>query len=172
MWDLGARGGSAKAPALNNAPGGSTARATRAWRKHALLSSETLSIIQSRRDAPQVAFWKHRAPKMRLVEAQCAHRKHCKPETPLGSHPTCRVSQVSPDSWVIHHCCDPYRATQRGGQLSQPLPASSEISRGCRAESPPKTHLVQNDAKNQGHKFKKSTLQLTHGILRDVVGRV
>ena len=41
-WDLGAEGGSAKAPARNNAPGGSTARATRAWRKHALLSSETL----------------------------------------------------------------------------------------------------------------------------------
>ena len=42
MWDLGAQGGSAKAPARNNEPGGSTARATRAWRKHALLGSETL----------------------------------------------------------------------------------------------------------------------------------
>ena len=42
MWALGARGGSAKAPARNNAPGGSTARATCAWRKHALRSSETL----------------------------------------------------------------------------------------------------------------------------------
>ena len=30
MWDLGAQGGNAKAPARNNAPGGSTARATRA----------------------------------------------------------------------------------------------------------------------------------------------
>ena len=39
MWDLGAQGGSAKARARNNAPGGSTARATRAWRKHALRSS-------------------------------------------------------------------------------------------------------------------------------------
>ena len=48
MWERaqvgfwGPQGGSAKAPARNNAPGGSTARATRAWRKHALLSSETL----------------------------------------------------------------------------------------------------------------------------------
>ena len=42
MWDLGAQGGSTNAPARNNAPGGSTAHATRAWRKHALLSSETL----------------------------------------------------------------------------------------------------------------------------------
>ena len=42
MWDLGAQGGSANAPARNNAPGGSTARATCAWRKHAPLSSETL----------------------------------------------------------------------------------------------------------------------------------
>ena len=42
MWELGAQGGSAKAPERNNAPGGSTARATRAWRKHALQSSETL----------------------------------------------------------------------------------------------------------------------------------
>ena len=41
MWHMGAQGGSAKAPARNNAPGGSTARATRAWRKHALLSSAT-----------------------------------------------------------------------------------------------------------------------------------
>ena len=32
MWDLGAQEGSAKAPARNNALGGSTARATRAWR--------------------------------------------------------------------------------------------------------------------------------------------
>ena len=30
---------------------------------------------------------------MRLVEARCAHQKHCYPETPLGSHPTSRVSQ-------------------------------------------------------------------------------
>ena len=39
-------------------------------------------------------FRKHCAPKMRLVEVQCAHRKHCYPETPLGSHPTSRVSQL------------------------------------------------------------------------------
>ena len=42
LWDLEAQGGSAKAPARNNAPGRSTARATRTWRKHALLNSETL----------------------------------------------------------------------------------------------------------------------------------
>ena len=41
-WDLGAQGGSAKALARNNAPGGSTARATCAWWRHALLSSEML----------------------------------------------------------------------------------------------------------------------------------
>ena len=39
---------------------------------------------------PKWPFWKHRAHKMRLVEAQCAHRKHCYPETSLGSHPTSR----------------------------------------------------------------------------------
>ena len=37
MWDLGAQGGNAKALARSNAPGGSTALVTRAWRKHALL---------------------------------------------------------------------------------------------------------------------------------------
>ena len=36
---------------------------------------------------PKWPFWKHRAPKMRLAEAQCAHRKHCYPETPLGRSP-------------------------------------------------------------------------------------
>ena len=44
---------------------------------------------------PKLPFWKHRAPKMRPVEAQCAHRKHCYPEIPLGSHPTSRVSQTT-----------------------------------------------------------------------------
>ena len=44
---------------------------------------------------PKWPFWKHRAPEMRLVEAQCAHRKHCCSETPLGSHPTSRVSHRS-----------------------------------------------------------------------------
>ena len=33
-------------------------------------------------------------PKMHLAEAHCAHQKHCYPETPLGSHPTSRVSQM------------------------------------------------------------------------------
>ena len=41
MWDLGHREDTQRPPAWNNAPGGSTACATRAWRKHALLSSET-----------------------------------------------------------------------------------------------------------------------------------
>ena len=31
---------------------------------------------------------------MRLVEAQCAHRKHCYPESPLGSHPTSRSHKI------------------------------------------------------------------------------
>ena len=91
MWDLGAQGGSAKAPARNNAPGGSAARATRAWR----MPSEAPKHcrIQSRRARPKWPLWKHRAaPKMRLVEARirCAPPKHCYPETPLGSHPTSR----------------------------------------------------------------------------------
>ena len=42
---------------------------------------------------PTWPFWKHRAPKMRLVEAQCSYRKHCYPETRLGSPPTSGVSQ-------------------------------------------------------------------------------
>ena len=42
-----------------------------------------------------MAILEAHAPKMRLVEAQCAHRKHCYPEPPLGSHPTSRVSQYS-----------------------------------------------------------------------------
>ena len=84
MWDLGAHGGSAKAPARNifrlaearlvqHAPGGS-------------MPSQTLKHckIQSRRDAPKVAILEARAPKTRLVEAQCAHRKHCYLETPLS----------------------------------------------------------------------------------------
>ena len=36
-------------------------------------------------------FWKHNAPNMRLVEIQCAHLKHCHPETRLGRHPTSLV---------------------------------------------------------------------------------
>ena len=34
---------------------------------------------------PNWMFWKHCAPKMRLVEAQCSHRKHCYPKTPQES---------------------------------------------------------------------------------------
>ena len=74
-----------------------------AWRKHG--SSDTRlagacppklrNTVKYRVEEmrPKWPFWKHRAPKMRLVEAQCAHRKHCYPEIPLGGHPTSRVSQ-------------------------------------------------------------------------------
>ena len=77
-----------------------------AWRKHG--SSDTRlaeacppklrNTVKYRVEEmrPKWTFWKHRAPKMRLVEAQCAHRKHCYPKIPLGSHPTSQVSQVSP----------------------------------------------------------------------------
>ena len=68
-----------------------------AWRKHG--SSDTRlaeacppklrNTVKYRVEEmrPKCPFWKHRAPKLRLVEAQCAHRKHCCPEIPLGSHP-------------------------------------------------------------------------------------
>ena len=36
---------------------------------------------------PKWSFWKHRAPKMCLVEAQCAHQKHCYPEPHSGVIP-------------------------------------------------------------------------------------
>ena len=74
-----------------------------AWRKHG--SSDTRlaeacppklrNTVKYRVEEmrPKWPFWKHRAPKMRLVEAQCAYRKHCYPETPLGGHPTSGVSQ-------------------------------------------------------------------------------
>ena len=74
-----------------------------AWRKHG--SSDTRlaeacppklrNTVKYRVEEmrPKWPFWKHRAPKMRMVEAQCAHWKHCYPEIPLGSHPTSRVSQ-------------------------------------------------------------------------------
>ena len=75
-----------------------------AWRKHG--SSDTRlaeacplklrNTVKYRVEEMRLKwpFWKHRAPKMRLVETQCAHRKHCYPEIPLGSHPTSRVSQI------------------------------------------------------------------------------
>ena len=79
-----------------------------AWRKHGscdtrlaeacppkLWNTVKYSVEEMR---PKWPFWKHRAPKMRLAEAQCAPWKHCYPETPLGSHPTSRVSQC--ESWV------------------------------------------------------------------------
>ena len=57
---------------------------------------ETMHLAEARlaQHAPgKCPFWKHRAPKMPLVEAQCAHQKHCHPETPFGSHPTSWVFQ-------------------------------------------------------------------------------
>ena len=73
---------------------------------------------------PKWPFWKHRAPKMRLVEAQCAHRKHCYPEIPLGSHPTSRVSQQNPaKSGCTHLGCTLLRPTERSvSSAMQPKP--------------------------------------------------
>ena len=74
-----------------------------AWRKHGSSNTRLVeacppklrNTVKYRVEEmrPKWPFWKHRAPKMRLVEAQCAHRKHCYPEIPLGSHPTSRVPQ-------------------------------------------------------------------------------
>ena len=74
-----------------------------AWRKHGSCDTRLAearppklwNTVKHRVEdmRPKWPFWKHRAPKMRLVEAQCAHRKHCYPENPLGSHPTSRASQ-------------------------------------------------------------------------------
>ena len=74
-----------------------------AWRKHGLWDTRLAeacppklrNTVKYRVEEmrPKWPFWKQRAPKMRLVEAQCAHRKHCYPEIPLGGHPTSRVSQ-------------------------------------------------------------------------------
>ena len=58
-----------------------------AWRKHGSCDTRVVEPglpkkyrVEEMR--PMQPFWKHRAPKMRLVVAQCAHRKHCYPETP------------------------------------------------------------------------------------------
>ena len=84
-----------------------------AWRKHG--SSDTRlaeacppklrNTVKHRVEEtrPKWPFWKHRAPKMRLVEAQCAHRKHCYPEIPLGSPPTSRASLVELLKWLHVH---------------------------------------------------------------------
>ena len=94
MWDLEAHGGSAKASAR-------TMRLAEArLERHAPVAEayppKLRNIVEYRVEEypPNLPFWKHRAAKMRLVEAQCAHRKHCYPEIPLGSHPTSRVSQL------------------------------------------------------------------------------
>ena len=74
-----------------------------AWRKHGSSNTRLAEACPPKLQntvkyrveemRPKWPFWKHRAPKMHLVEAQGAHRKHCYPEIPLGSHPTSRVSQ-------------------------------------------------------------------------------
>ena len=86
MWDLGSQGGSAEAPheamrlvearLVRHVPGGSMSSKAP---KHC--------IRQSKRDAPKVAILEARAPKMHLVEAQCAHRKHRSPKPHLGVIP-------------------------------------------------------------------------------------
>ena len=51
-----------------------------------------------KRWCPKWPFWKHDAPHKRLVEVQCAHRKHCHPETSLGRqyrHPTFQQDQIA-----------------------------------------------------------------------------
>ena len=63
--------------------------------------AEEYSVEEMR---PKWPFWKHHAPEMRLAEAQCAHRKHCYPETPLGSHPTSRVSHPK-DPTILKPLC-------------------------------------------------------------------
>ena len=99
-----------------------------AWRKHGscdtrlaeacppkLWNTVKYSVEDMR---PKWSFWKHRAPKMRLAEAQCAHRKHCYPETPLGSHPTSRVSQNVREP----HMKTKGFETKRARKLTQTLP--------------------------------------------------
>ena len=55
---------------------------------------------------PSRVFWK-----MRLVEAQCAYRKHCYSETPLGSHPLLGSHSKCSElhdiiSWNLWECCN------------------------------------------------------------------
>ena len=64
-----------------------------AWRKHGSCDTRLAEACppklwntvkdRVKEMRPKWPFWKHCAPKMRLVEAQCAYRKHCYPETPL-----------------------------------------------------------------------------------------
>ena len=98
MWDLGVQGGNANAPARNNAPGGK--HHSRDTREVEACPPTFWNTVKYRVEEmrPKWPFWKHRAPKMLLAEAQCAHRKHCYPETPLGSDPTSRPHNL--DSWT------------------------------------------------------------------------
>ena len=99
----------AEAWLMRHAPGGSMPSQT--------LKNTVKYRVEKMR--PKWPFWKHRAPTMRLVEAQCAYRKHCYPETPLGSHPTFGVSQKFPGKLetrnFLHTNQDP------GGCLTPPL---------------------------------------------------
>ena len=223
-WDLGARRGSAKAPAWSNAAGGSTACATR---RHTRLAEacrpELRNTIKHRvEDLVDVSdifyffcsgeeseapgrrggggYWKSQkggSPRRRgggprgwegicgefggggglniffqgrnshqeemraqnghfgstcaqnapLLEARCAHWKRCYPETPLGSHPTSRVSprsspslllQVGACSWCMwcsrfvgcknHICCTASGVSSKGLR-------SHEASRACIMDS-------------------------------------
>ena len=58
---------------------------------------------------PKWPFGKHRASKMRLVAARCALRKHCYPETPLGSDPL--LGSYNP---VAMHLCLCIQLMRRG----------------------------------------------------------
>ena len=54
--------------------------------------------------------------KKSLVEAQCAHRKHCHPETPLGSHPTSEIGSHKEASG-----CRSLGLLAFGGLISMPI---------------------------------------------------
>ena len=57
-------------------------------------------------------------PKCDWVEAQCAHPKHCYPETPLGSHPSSRVPQIQRNVWGFAGIPERRRRGTRTGLLA------------------------------------------------------
>ena len=69
-----------------------------AWRKHCLCDTRLAEVCPPKLSntvtyrveemRPKVGILEAPCAQMRLVEAQCAHRKHCYPEPQLGSHPT------------------------------------------------------------------------------------
>ena len=98
-----------------------------------------------------------------LVEAQCALQKPCYPETPLGSHPTSRVSQSSHIGDRILY------TTTAGGRICHrhfdPLPGTSGIQNVwvhgrifliLYTTGPEAEHSVVNFSKNQYHHCIKS----------------